>query len=178
MDIKCSYSNCKNKIKADDAYKPLKPFPEWNAHNKYIFCSEKCFNNECIDFAHFSCSFCDKNLLFSSEKPIYHPYDSNDHWFCNKQCEEAYPKVTCYICKRERYYENYNKFGTLTTYKLYFVDGDECDVEKDICHLCYEERQKKFICNICEEYVPICDGLVVKDKKNMCNKCAKNYYDN
>lgn len=165
--VACRYFHCRKNINKNDVYNPAKPFPSWNNRSNYAFCSKRCFDDECNSSKHFCCSFCDKNLLFSPEKLIYHSYESLDMYFCNEKCENAYPEVNCYVCKKKRYWldKNWNS--------IYFVNGDACDIGKDICNLCYEERYPKFICNVCNEYIRISNGLVIKNKKNMCNNCAE-----
>ena len=36
-----------------------------------------------------------------------------------------------------------------------------------------EQQGIEFICNMCDKYISVSDGITIINHKNLCNKCAK-----
>jgi hypothetical protein len=126
----------------------------------------------------FYCPFCKKELNDDDDEEPYWD-DSYGSFcavpYCNEECWKNQHKIKCVTCFRTKYYR---KDGCL--HELFFPNkGIYVDMMNRECNECYEYRMcKKFICDYCEEYIRVDDGLIVEDRMNLCKNCYVKRRDN
>jgi hypothetical protein len=99
-------------------------------------------------------------------------YDTIHYNLCNK-CVQKYNLK--FIVSKEYIASAHSYYSSLFEHNWFFIKYDNAMYEFVINLFRLKEEQQgiEFICNMCDKYISVREGINIINHKNLCNKCVK-----